>query len=383
MSPEELANRYPAFSDLRKRARRRIPHFAWEYLDSGTGAETALTRNVEAMARILLNPVSLKKTIVPDSSTRIFDHYLRIPGGVAPVGMSGLIWPGSEIMLARAARQADAIYCLSTVACETIEAVGAEARGNAWFQLYPFADWSINEDLVRRAQSSGFAALVLTMDVQAASIRERQRRAGLRMPPAVDLRTLSSIAARPAWALATLRRGRPALRILEKYVPAGEMAQIMKFVASHGMGRLEDDTLSRLRKLWKGPLVVKGVMSAADARAGITAGADAIWVSNHGARQLDAAPAAIDVLPEIADAVSGKARIIFDSGIRSGLDMARAIASGADLVFAGRPFLHAVAALGEPGAAHAFQLLRADLENAMIQLGTASLAGLRERRFPG
>ncbi len=392
MTPEERIERYPAVEDMRRIAKGRVPYFAWEYLDSGTGLEKAVQRNRDALDQVMITPTGMKGFNKLDLSTKLFDRTYDAPFGMAPVGMTGLMWPGAELMLAEAARNRNIPYCLSTVACETPESVGARAGGNAWFQLYTFADWSINEDLLKRAADSGFSTLVVTVDVPVPSMRERQRRAGLRVPPKMDPTFLARVAVRPQWAIATLRHGKPSFRMLEKYQdkmqssgPSGasgggqKVVQLADFISSQRKGGIYQwDDLAKLKDIWKGPMLVKGILTPEDAKAAVASGMDGIVVSNHGGRQFDAAPASITVLPEIAKAVKGRVSVLMDSGIRTGLDVLRALALGADFVLAGRPFLYGAAAMGREGGEHVADILKADLENNMIQLGAGSISDLRK-----
>jgi L-lactate dehydrogenase (cytochrome) len=385
MTPEDMLENYPAIEDLRGIAKRRIPHFAWEYLDSGTGLERAFARNRQALDEVMFTPEGLKGYGNTDVSTSILNQSYNMPFGIAPVGMTGLMWPGAELMLAKSAAIKNIPYCLSTVACETPEAVGALADGNAWFQLYTFSDQAINADLLKRAADSGFSTLVVTVDVPVPSMRERQRRAGLRVPPKMTPTFLARVAVRPHWALATLAHGKPAFRMMEKYTGfasleklaggGGKVFQLADFISSQRKGGIYKwEDLKKLRDFWRGPIVVKGIMSVEDARGAVTHGMDGIVVSNHGGRQLDAVPSTIEVLPDIARAVKGKTAILFDSGVRTGLDVLRALALGADFVLAGRPYLYGAAALGQKGAEHVSDIIKADLENNMIQLGIKNLS---------
>lgn len=378
MTPAERLEHVPSIEDLSGLAKRRMPHFAWEYLDSGTGFETAVRRNRECLDQVLFKTRALQGTIKPDLSVNLFGRKYDLPIGVAPVGMTGLMWPGAELMLARSAKRTNIPYCLSTVACEPPETVGKAAGGNGWFQLYTFADWAINEDLLKRAADSGFSVLVITVDLPAPSMRERQRRAGLRVPPKLTPKFVANVLARPGWAMATRKRGKPAFRMLEKYVSGENMRDLPKFLAEQqvGMGHAWKDIV-RFRKAWKGPIVIKGLLDTEDARCAVEEGADGIVVSNHGGRQFDGVPASISVLPKIAEAVGGKTAILFDSGVRTGLDVLRALALGADFVLAGRPYLYGAAAHGEAGADHVSHILATDLANNMVQLGISSLADLR------
>lgn len=378
MATQELTGHYPLISDLKARTKTRIPHFAWEYLDSGTGLERAVDRNREALDGVLFVPRFMKGDLKPDLSTRLFGKDYAAPFGVAPVGLTGMMWPGGEMMLAEAAREAGIVYCLSSFGCEGPEAVGAVAGDHGWFQLYTMGDKSAEADVIERADAAGFSALVVTVDVPVSSTRERQKKAGLGRRSAFSLNQLLQVAARPSWALATARHGKPTLRTIEKYYPGASMAQIARLLDASRLGMTGMDDLKRIRDQWKKPLIIKGILHRDDAMACQSLGADGIVVSNHGARQLDAVPAAIDVLASIAAAVGGKMAILYDSGIRTGLDIARALALGADFVLAGRPFLYGVCALGPAGGGHVATLLREDLANNMIQIGVDSLAGLRE-----
>lgn len=373
---QQLQHRYASVADLAQAAKRRIPHFAWEYLDSGTGLEAAVGRNRAGLDAVTLKQQFIKGRVEPDSGVELFGKHYAAPLGVAPVGMSGMLWPGAESMLAATAKARNIPYCLSSVACETPETIGAIAGDNAWFQLYPIADKQAEADLVNRAADSGFSVLVVTIDVPVNSTRERQRKAGLGQQ-GFSLSRLAHVAARPGWALATARRGAPALRMLEKYFEASGVENIMEYVEAQRLGDVDLSYLETLRKQWKGPMVVKGIMHEDDAKACAGLGADGVWVSNHGARQFDAAPAAIDVLGDIAEAVGGSAKILFDSGVRTGLDVIRAISLGADFVFAGRAFLYGPCAAGQAGAHLAAEILLDDLENNMIQLCAEDIAALR------
>lgn len=375
---EARLNRYPSIADLARRARRRIPHFAWEYLDSGTGREVALRRNREALDAVTFLPEGLRGPIEPDLAVRLFGRDYAAPFGVAPIGMTGLMWPDGETMLAEAAAAEAIPYCLSTVACEPLEKIGACAKGNGWFQLYTFADHWVNIDLLKRAADSGFSTLVVTTDVPMPSMRERQRRGGLQMPPKITPRFAYHIATRPAWALATARHGRPSFRGLEKYAQSGGGMGLAEFITSQrASGVFDWPALARLRDHWSGPMVIKGLLSPKDAEMALDHGFEGIVVSNHGGRQFDGAPASISALPAVVDAVGGRIKILFDSGVRSGLDVLRALALGADFVLVGRAFLYGLGALGPIGARHVAHILRTDLANNMCQLGAANLGDLR------
>ncbi len=372
-------NRYPRISDLADKAYSRIPFFAWEYLNSGTGYDVGAKRNVDAMHDVRLTPKLLQGQFEPNIETELFGQTYAAPFGVAPVGLTGLMWPGAEIILAKTAAKYRIPYSLSTVATEAPETIGAVADGMGWFQLYPPRSANIRKDLLERAKESGFTTLLVTADVPTGSTRERQRKAGVAVPPKITPMMIYRCAIRPRWALSTLMHGTPRFRGVEKYVAAKDLQNMTAFIGQGLGGTLDWDYLKDVRREWDGPIVVKGLLDHEDVRRAIEEGIDGIGVSNHGSRQTDGAPAAIEALPEIKDIVGDRAKIIFDSGIRSGLDIARALALGADFVLCGRAFMYAVAALGDKGGEHAAGLLLDDLVNNMSQLGCREISDLPGR----
>ncbi|SHI98759.1 L-lactate dehydrogenase (cytochrome) [Palleronia salina] len=363
----DLDDTHPSLSDLARRARWRVPHFIWEYLDSATGDEGASRRAAAALDAITLVPGVLRN-VKPDLSTELFGHRFDLPVGIAPVGMSGSVWPRAEVTLAEAAARANAPFGLSTVAAMTPEEVGPHLGHGGWFQLYAPGDPEIRRDMLTRARDAGFTGLILTGDVPAASRRERQRRARLTNPMRVTPRIAVQSALAPFWAVETLRNGKPHLKTLEKYADPNAATGATAHIGY--MLRTAPDWayLDALREEWDGPLMVKGVLSPDDASraAGV---ADAVWVSNHGGRQFAGAPAPADVLPAIRQAVGPDYPLIADGSVRSGTDVLRLIALGADFVMLGRAFHHGVAAFGARGADHAFHILRAGIEADMAQLG--------------
>lgn len=371
---------YPEVADLRRRAKRRLPHFAWEYLDSATGDEATKTRNEAALDAVTLNTAIFGGKIEPDFTTTLMGRDQALPFGMAPVGMSGLIWRDAEFKLAALAAKTGIPYGLSTVATRTPEELAPHIGNQGWFQLYPPGDGEIRRDLLKRAKDSGFHTLILTVDVPVASRRERQRRARLSNPMRITPRVLAEVAMRPAWALAMVTNGIPKLATLEKYAKVD--ANLPSTAHIGYLLRTAPDWayLDVLRSEWDGKLVVKGVTDAADARACDKAGADAVWVTNHSGRQFAAGRATLDFLPEVRAATT--LPVIFDSGVRSGTDILRAIALGADFVMLGKAFHYGMAAFGAKGAAHVVHILREQMIADMGQMGISKPVQARDR-LPG
>lgn len=360
---------YPALSDLRARCRRKVPGFVWEYLDSANGSESVKGRNRSALDSVRLRPAVLRGYVEPDLGTTLLGTAYSLPAGIAPLGMSGLIWPGAEQALARLAAAERIPYCLSTVATRLPEEIGPMAGEMGWFQLYPPRDPEIRRDIVARVRAAGFRVLVLTVDVPGPSRRERQRRAQLSFPPRMTPRIIADLALHPEWSLRTLANGTPRLRLMEGYFKGGPPRGSTGHAGYFLRAAPDWDYLAALREEWQGPLVIKGVLEPDIAARLRDAGADAIWVSNHGGRQFDGAPAAIDVLSEIRAAVGPGFPLVFDSGVESGLDVLRALALGADFVMLGRAWHYALGAFGARGAAHFLHVLREQLRCDLMQLG--------------
>jgi L-lactate dehydrogenase (cytochrome) len=373
----DLFQKHPAITDLKSAARRRMPWFVFEYLESATGTESVHLRNRAGLDRVLFMPSILHGEFVPDTSVTLFGRTHALPFGISPVGMSGLFWPDAERRLARAATKAGLPYGLSTVASRTPEEVGPHLDGNGWFQMYPPRDEGIRRDMLARAKAAGFTGLILTVDVPVASRRERQTRSGLTSPPRLTPRLLAQVARCPAWAWETARLGMPRMRLIDQYA-----AKVTGLSSTEHVGYMlrtspDWEYLQWLRDNWDGPLLVKGVLDPRDAAPLEKAGVDAIWVSNHAGRQFDGAPATIDMLPAIRSET--RLPIIMDSGIEGGLDILRALALGADFVMLGRAWHYALAALGDAGPPHLVEMLKKDLISNMGQIGARSLADLPGR----
>lgn len=355
----------------------------WEFLDSATGDESTKRRNREALDRILFRPAVMRGKMQFDLTTEFLGRTHPMPVGIAPIGMSGLMWPDAERTLARFAAKSGLPYNLSNAAAETPEAVGKVAGEDAWFQLYPAADREIRDDIVFRARDAGFKTLVVTVDLPASSRRERQVKSGLTQPPRITPRIALQCALRPEWSMGILQSGRPRLKTFEKYSTQREALSSTEHIGYLIRGNPDWTYIEELREIWDGPFVVKGVLEAEDAARIKSIGCEAVWVSNHAGRQFAGAPGAIDMLPPIREAVGPDYPLIFDSGIKGGLDVLRATAWGADFVMLGRAWHFALAALGPRGLTHLEEVLKADMISNMAQIGIERPAQASERLYAG
>lgn len=372
-------NRYPAVADLRKRAHRRMPLVAREYMETGTDEDEALRRNREALQAIRFHPEFLKGSMRPRLETSLLDRTYAFPFGIAPVGLTGLMWPKAEVYFAQAARKYQIPFCLSTLATETPESLAPHLGEQGWFQLYTPREEEMAFQLLDRAKQSGFHTLVITVDIPMPSRRQRTKRAGLRIPPRLSLELLWQGMTHPIWSMATLRRGLPRLRTIEDIPGFNEMMSVGAFMSEQMGGNLSWEYVERLKAYWKGPCLLKGIMAPADVEEALKRGCDGIILSNHGARQFDGALSPLEVLPAARTLTEGKVPLLMDSGLRSGLDILRALALGADFVLLGRAFLYGVAALGKWGPEHVIRILSEEMVNNMMQLGIEDLKQLPDR----
>jgi L-lactate dehydrogenase (cytochrome) len=360
---------YPSIEDLREKARRRIPRFAFEYLDGGCNEDVNLHKNTAELRQVELKPQYLSPYAQSSMKTELFGHFYDAPFGIAPVGLQGLLWPKAPEILAKAAHEHNIPFILSTVTTASIERVGELTHGKFWFQLYHPVETSLRDDLLRRAATAGCQVLCVLCDVPSFGFRPRDIRNGLSVPPRMTLRNIVQILAKPNWALHTLYHGQPRFASLENYMPKGlNMSQLGSFMNQTFAGRVDEDKIAAIRDRWKGRIVLKGVASEEDTEMALRLGLDGVIVSNHGGRQLDAGQSAIKSLGPIAARYKGRLKIMLDSGLRSGPDVGRALASGAEFTFMGRSFMYGVAALGARGGGHTISLLKAQLQQLMEQL---------------
>ena len=360
---------YPSIEDLIKKAKKKIPKFAFEYLDGGCNEDVNLLKNTSDIRKVELKPYYLTKHISSDIKTELFGHVYDAPFGIAPVGLQGLMWPNAPEILAKAAFNHNIPFILSTVTTSSIERISELTEGRAWFQLYHPAEDKIRDSIIKRAEAAQCPVLVILCDVPTFGYRPRDIRNGLAMPPRMTLKNMLQIAGKPDWALRTLFHGQPAFETMKAYMPKGlDMKQLGLFMNKTFSGRVNEEKIAPIRDMWKGKLVLKGVASFEDAAMAIKLGFDGIIVSNHGGRQLDAGQSSIKSLMPIVEKYKGQIKIMMDSGLRSGPDVARALASGADFTFMGRTFMYGVSALGNEGGNHTISILKTQLQQVMEQI---------------
>jgi L-lactate dehydrogenase (cytochrome) len=376
-------HRYPSVDDLRQAARRRIPGFVFDFLDGGCNEQVNLSRNTSELRDVELRPFYLRDRGPVSLDTELFGQTWGAPFGISPVGLQGLIWPGACEALARAATVRRLPFILSTCTTASLETIGGITAGKFWFQLYNPVDPAVREDLLSRAERVGCGVLVLLSDVPTFGYRHHDIRNQFAVPPRLTARTILQMILRPTWGTTMLRRGKPTLATLRPYMPANmDLRQLADFMDRTFTGRLTGDDLGRIRDRWKGKLVLKGVATAEDAEIAAARGLDGIIVSNHGGRQLDAGQSSIRALGDIVASVGTRMTVMLDSGIRSGPDIARAIASGARFTFLGRAFMYAAAALGDRGGDHAVEILSRQLLQVLEQLGCERVADLPRHLVP-
>ncbi|MEM9647171.1 MAG: alpha-hydroxy acid oxidase [Bacteroidota bacterium] len=368
-------SRYPSVTDLRERARTRIPRFAFEYLDGACNEEVNLKKNTEEIRQVELQPRYLDAFEGASMATELFGKTYSAPFGVAPLGLQGLMWPNAAEILAKAAFKNNIPFVLSTVTTSSIERIAEITEGNAWFQLYHPAEQEVRDDLIRRAQAAGCPVLVLLCDTPTFGFRPKEIKNGLSMPPKMSVRNILQILGKPKWAFATLKRGQPNFEVLRPYMPKNlNLKQLGQFMDQTFSKRMDMDKIASIRDIWKGKLVLKGVATEADAQKAVALGLDGIIVSNHGGRQLDAGESTIRPLTRIAQNYGDQITVMMDSGIRSGPDIARTLASGARFTFMGRSFMYGVAALGTSGGEHTISLMKTQLKQVMEQIGCAQVS---------
>ena len=359
--------------DLRRAAKRRLPRAIFDFFDGGAEDETTLRENRAAFERVRLLPKVLVNVAQVDTSTEIFGRKSALPLAIAPTGgISAGRW-GAELILARAAKAWGVPFTMATPSAFSIERVAEEVGGRLWYQLYAVRNLEFREKLIQRARNSGYEAILVTVDLPVSGKRERDPRNGFHTPYSPNWRNSRDVIFKPAWALDMLRNGLPGMANLEGYpfsTPSG--TDIVTAVGREMDAGLDWEYIKRLREMWPGKLLLKGVERADDAERAVSVGCDGIVVSNHGGRQLDGACATLDALPAISRAVGSKLTVLLDGGVRRGVDILKARALGARAVLTGRATLFGAMAGGEPGARRALEILSTELVRAMQLCGVAS-----------
>ena len=368
--------------DMRQLARRKLPRLAFDFIEGGVDDELCLKRNRDAFEKHRLLPRYLRDVSKRDQSVVLFGRTYASPIGISPTGLAGLWRPGADLMQAAAARDANVPFLLSSASNNSLEDVMRVAPEHVWFQMYCTSDERINADLVQRAIKAKVGVLVISVDVPVTSNRERNRRNGfsrpLRLSPGAVLNALKH----PAWVLRYLRAGGgiPLMSNWKPYAPAGanagEVADLFGTLTPAPMVNWEH--MRRIRAMWQGPMVIKGLMHPDDAREAARIGVNGLVVSNHGGRQLDTAPSPLEVLPAIRAAVGKQLELLLDSGVRRGSDVVIARCLGARATIFGRPSLYAVAAAGQPGVARVLQIMRSEIDMVLAQIGCRSFEDLDE-----
>lgn len=376
----EINHKYPSVEDLRKRAKLKIPKFAFEYLDGGCNNDVNLKKNTDRIRDIELKPKYLVDYRKPSLKTTLFGHTYDAPFGISPVGLQGLMWPKSPEILAKAAFDHNIPFILSTVTTTSIEKIADLTEGKAWFQLYHPTEDKVTIDILRRANEAQCPVLIILADVPSFGYRPRDIRNGLSMPPKMTLYNIINAVKRPNWLLQTIINGQPSFETLKPYMPKNlNLNQLAKFMDRTFSGRLNDDKIKRIRDMWKGKLVLKGAESLHDVEKACKLGLDGVIISNHGGRQVDVGQATIDSLKTILPVYKNKITLMMDSGIRGGADVARVMATGADFSFMGRTFMYGVSALGKNGGNHTISMLKKQLTQIMEQLSCGEISQLQEK----
>lgn len=356
--------------DLRRLAQKRVPRMFYDYADSGSWTESTYRANEADFARIKLRQRVAVDMRNRSSATTMIGQKVAMPVALAPTGLTGMQHADGEILAARAAMAFGVPFTLSTMSICSIEDVAEHAGRGFWFQLYMMKDREFMSRLIGRAKAAGCSALVLTLDLQILGQRHKDLINGLSAPPKLTLKNIVNMATKPRWAWGMLRTSRRGFGNIVGHVSGvDDMSSLSTWTAQQFDPALDWDAVQWVKQQWGGPLIIKGILDVADARLAAQSGADALVVSNHGGRQLDGAPSSIRVLPEIVDAVGSQIEVHLDGGVRSGQDVLRARALGAQAVYIGRPFLYGLGAMGQAGVTKALQLIHHELDVTMALCG--------------
>lgn len=377
-----MGNRAANVGDYRALAKARLPHFLFEYIDGGSYDEVTLRRNVDDLQSVTLRQRVMRDVSAIDLSTELFGSTYSLPVGLGPVGMSGMYARRGEVQAARAAKAAGVPFSLSSLSVCPVREVAAALQAPFWLQLYMIKDRPFLKDLLAAGREAGCSVLLLTVDLPVSGSRYRDVRSGLSVPAsaAASFRRFCQSLIRPAWTWNVGINGRPhSLGNLEPVLGQNSgLEDYFGWIGANFDPSIGWADLAWVRNQWPGPIVIKGILDPDDAREAIQHGADGMVVSNHGGRQLDGALSTVRALPAIAEAVAGGVPILVDGGVRSGLDVVRMLASGADFVLLGRAWAYALAAAGGAGVAHMLELIAAEMRVAMALTGATTVGGIGE-----
>ncbi|MBP6382021.1 MAG: alpha-hydroxy-acid oxidizing protein [Pseudomonadales bacterium] len=366
--------------DLRQLAMRRVPRAIFDYVDRGSYDELTIRANRTALDRICLRQRVMVDVSGRSTASTMLGENVTMPVAIAPTGLTGIMHPDGEMLAAQAAADFGVPFALSTMSILSIEQVRAAVTEPFWFQLYVMRDRGFVAEMIQRAVAADCSALILTADLQVQGQRHRDVKNGLTVPPKLTLANLLDVCTKPRWALGMLRAQGRSFGNLAGHAPTGRgLSTLSQWIAGQFDPSLSWKDVAWVRSLWPGKLIVKGILDPEDARLAVAAGADAIVVSNHGGRQLDGAPGAIEALPRIAETVGADAELWFDSGVRSGQDVLKALALGARGVMIGKAFLYGLGAMGKPGVTRALELIHAELDVSMALTGTSDVRSVDRR----
>ena len=363
--------------EMRRLARQRIPRMFFDYVDSGSWTESTKRRNQHDFEKLLFRQRVARDITTRSLQTSMLDETASMPLALSPAGMTGMFYPNGELAAVRAAEATGVPFTLSTMSICPMEAVARVATRPFWFQLYVMRDRNFVDGLIDRARAVECSALMVTLDLQVLGQRHADIRNGLSAPPKISLNSLMQVAARPRWCFRMLGARHFSFGNIQGHVPdIDNLSKMSEWTAEQFEPGLDWSDLKRIRDRWKGKLILKGIVDAEDALAAIEAGADAIVISNHGGRQLDGAPSTISALPSIVAAVGGRIEVHLDSGVRTGQDIVRAVALGANAVHVGRPFLYGLSAMGEAGVRRVIEIMRSECDLTMGFCGETDIRNM-------